>query len=228
MIESLRPLMKRGRFWGLLVKGSIISMTQSPLIEILQPISAAGVSGEIGFQMREIPFKTHLNLRGDANDSKFLICASALLGIDLPLVPNAVVESSGWQVCWLGPDEWLLIGSADQDVLMEFQNQFSQSHCAVVDLSGGQTIIRAGGHAWRDVLASACPLDLHSRVFKPRQCAQTVFAHTNVLLSSVSNDDGREVRAVDIVVRRSFADHVGRWLIDAAAECGVEFELPIE
>ncbi len=228
MIESLRPLMKRERFWGLLVKGSIISMTQSPLIEILQPISAPGVSGEIGFQMREIPFKTHLNLRGDANDSKFLICASALLGIDLPLVPNAVVESSGWQVCWLGPDEWLLIGSADQDVLMEFQNQFSQSHCAVVDLSGGQTIIRAGGHAWRDVLASACPLDLHSRVFKPRQCAQTVFAHTNVLLSSVSNDDGREVRAVDIVVRRSFADHVGRWLIDAAAECGVEFELPIE
>jgi len=103
-----------------------------------------------------------------------------------------------------------------------------ESHSAVVDLSGGQTIIRAGGHAWRDVLASACPLDLHPRAFKPRQCAQTVFAHTNVLLTSVSNDDGRGVRAVDIVVRRSFADHVCRWLIDAAAECGVEFEVPIE
>jgi hypothetical protein len=49
-----------------------MSMTQSPLIEILQPISAPGVSGEIGFQMREIPFKTHLNLRGDPKDPKFL------------------------------------------------------------------------------------------------------------------------------------------------------------
>ena len=204
-----------------------MSMTQSPLIEILQPISAPGVSGEIGFQMREIPFKTHLNLRGDPKDPKFLICASSLLGVDLPLAPNGVVESSGWQVCWLGPDEWLLIGLADQDVLVEFQNQFSQFHSAVVDLSGGQTIIRVGGHAWRDVLASACPLDLHPSVFKPRQCAQTVFAHTNVLLISVSDEDNDEVKALDIVVRRSFADHVGRWLIDAAAECGFEFELPI-
>lgn len=204
-----------------------MSMTQSPLIEILQPISAPGVSGEIGFQMREIPFKTHLNLRGDPKDPKFLICASSLLGVDLPLAPNGVVESSGWQVCWLGPDEWLLIGLRDQDVSVEFRNQFSQFHSAVVDLSGGQTIIRAGGHAWRDVLASACPLDLHPSVFKPRQCAQTVFAHTNVLLISVSDEDNDEVKALDIVVRRSFADHVGRWLIDAAAECGFEFELPI-
>ena len=202
-------------------------MAQSPLIEILQPISAPGVSGEIGFQMREIPFKTHLNLRGDPKDPKFLSCASSLLGVDLPLAPNGVVEGSGWQVCWLGPDEWLLIGLADQDVLVEFRNQLSQFHSAVVDLSGGQTIIRAGGHAWRDVLASACPLDLHPSVFKPRQCAQTVFAHTNVLLISVSDDDNHEVKALDIVVRRSFADHVGRWLIDAAAECGFEFELPI-
>lgn len=204
-----------------------MSMAQSPLIEILQPISAPGVSGEIGFQMREIPFKTHLNLRGDPKDSKFLSCASSLLGIDLPLTPNGVVENSGWQVCWLGPDEWLLIGLGDQDVSVEFRNQFSQFHSAVVDLSGGQTIIRAGGHAWRDVLASACPLDLHPSVFKPRQCAQTVFAHTNVLLISVSDDDNDEVKGLDIVVRRSFADHVGRWLIDAAAECGFEFELPI-
>ena len=204
-----------------------MSMTQSPLIELLQPISAPGVSGEIGFQMREIPLKTHLNLRGDPKDPKFLICASSLLGVDLPLAPNGVVESSGWQVCWLGPDEWLLIGLGDQDVSVEFQNQFSQFHSAVVDLSGGQTIIRAGGHAWRDVLASACPLDLHPSVFKPRQCAQTVFAHTNVLLISVSDEDNDEVKALDIVVRRSFADHVGRWLIDAAAECGFEFELPI-
>ncbi len=202
-------------------------MAQSPLIEILQPISAPGVSGEIGFQMREIPFKTHLNLRGDPKDPKFLSCASSLLGVDLPLAPNGVVENSGWQVCWLGPDEWLLIGLADQDVLVEFQNQLSQFHSAVVDLSGGQTILRVGGHAWRDVLASACPLDLHPSVFKPRQCAQTVFAHTNVLLISVSDDDNDEVKALDIVVRRSFADHVGRWLIDAAAECGFEFELPI-
>ena len=204
-----------------------MSMTQSPLIEILQPISAPGVSGEIGFQMREIPFKTHLNLRGDPKDPKFLSCASSLLGVDLPLAPNGVAEGSGWQVCWLGPDEWLLIGLGDQDVSVEFRNQFSQFHSAVVDLSGGQTIIRAGGHAWRDVLASACPLDLHPSVFKPRQCAQTVFAHTNVLLISVSDEDNDEVKALDIVVRRSFADHVGRWLIDAAAECGFEFELPI-
>lgn len=205
-----------------------MSVTQSPLIEVLQPISAPGVGGGIEFQMREIPFRTHLNLRGDPNDSQFVNCASSLLGVKLPLAPNSVTENSEWRVCWLGPDEWLLLGLTGQDVLAEFRNQFLRFHSAVVELSGGQTIIRIGGHAWRDVLASACPLDLHPRAFKPRQCAQTVFAHTNVLLISVSDEGGCEVIAVDLVVRRSFADHLGRWLIDAATECGFEFGLPIE
>ena len=52
-----------------------------------------------------------------------------------------------------------------------------------------------------------------------------MIAHTNVLLMPVKDPDRGE--ALDIVVRRSFADHLARWLMDAAAEDGFELLAPM-
>ena len=103
-------------------------------------------------------------------------------------------------------------------------SELSAMHHSLVDLSGGQTVIRIGGPAWRDVLGSACTLDLHPRAFEASRCAQTVLAHINVLLIHVDDDERGE--ALDIVVRRSFSDHLLHWLIDAAKEVGFELHQP--
>ena len=197
---------------------------QSPLIEIETPVSRPGPDGQTPLWMQERPFCTHLNLRGDPSNPGFSQAITAVTGIALPEHPNTCVSSEHCRAAWLGPDEWLLIGSSDVCSAVPLVDRLEPMHYALTDLSGGQTILRVGGENWRDVLSSACPFDLHPRVFGEGACTQTMIAHTNVLLIPV-RDPGRD-EALDIVVRRSFADHLTRWLMDAAAEGGYEFLSP--
>ena len=202
-----------------------MSAKQSPLIEIETPVLRPGSDGQAPFWMQEYAFCVHLNLRGDSSSSAFSEAVNAFSGIALPEHPNTCVSSEHCRVAWLGPDEWLLIGADEEFGVATLEDRLAPLHHALTDLSGGQTILRVGGENWRDVLASACPLDLHPRVFGEGACAQTMIAHTNALLIPVRDPNRDE--ALDIVVRRSFADHLARWLMDAAAESGFEFLAPV-
>ncbi len=201
-----------------------MSAKKSPLIEIETPLLRPGLDGHRSFWMQEHAFCVHLNLRGDSSSSGFSEAVTAVTGIALPEHPNTCVSSEHCRVAWLGPDEWLLIGTDEDFGAAPLDDRLASMHHALTDLSGGQTILRVGGKNWRDVLSSACPFDLHPRVFGEGACTQTVIAHTNVLLMPVT--DSRRGEALDVVVRRSFADHLARWLMDAAAEGGFEFLSP--
>jgi sarcosine oxidase subunit gamma len=202
-----------------------MSAKQSPLIEIETPVSRPGPNGQTPLWVQEHAFCVHLNLRGDSSSSGFSEAVTAVTGIALPEHPNTCVSSEHCRVAWLGPDEWLLIGTDEDFGAAPLDDRLASMHHALTDLSGGQTILRVGGKNWRDVLSSACPFDLHPRVFGEGACTQTVIAHTNVLLMPVT--DSRRGEALDVVVRRSFADHLARWLMDAAAEDGFEFLAPV-
>ena len=65
----------------------------------------------------------------------------------------------------------------------------------------------------RGLLAKGCPLDLDQRVFAPGQCAQTRIAKTGALIWQIDDKP-----TFDIVVRRSFASYLWRWLDDASQE----------
>ena len=87
-------------------------------------------------------------------------------------------------------------------------------HLAAVNrLDGGQTVIRIAGDNAREVLAKGSPLDLDSRVFAPGHCAQTRIAKTGALIWQIDHKP-----TFDIVVRRSFASYLWRWLDDASQE----------
>jgi sarcosine oxidase subunit gamma len=60
-------------------------------------------------------------------------------------------------------------------------------------------------------LAKGCTLDFHPRVFRPGTCAQSGLAKANVLIRLGDDPD-----SFDVVVRRSFADYLLRWLRHAA------------
>ena len=201
-----------------------MTFMQSPLTELKTPIRSLGVGGGLSFWIQERPFRTHLNLRGDGSDVRFVEGVTTATGVVLPQDPNTCVSSDRWHASWLSPDEWLLMGPGDDVAVAGLVDQLEPLHHALNDVSGGQTVFRVGGNAWRDVLASACPFDLHPRVFGEGACGQTVVAHTNVVLILVSDDPRGE--ALDIVVRRSFAEHLARWLMDAAIEGGFEFLAP--
>jgi sarcosine oxidase subunit gamma len=202
-----------------------MSAKHSSLIEIETPVLRPGSDGQTLFWMQEHAFCVHLNLRGDSSSSVFSEAVGAVTGTAPPEHPNTCVSSEHCRLAWLGPDEWLLIGVHEDFGPAPLEERLAPLHHALTALSGGQTILRVGGENWRNVLASACPFDLHPRVFGEGACAQTVIAYTNVLLMPVEDPDRGE--ALDIVVRRSFADHLARWLMDAAAEDGFEFLAPV-
>ena len=117
-------------------------------------------------------------------------------------------------IYWLGPDEWLLateLGREEDLAAQLGRNLAGQSH-SLVDVTGGQLLMRLTGNRARDVLAKGCTLDLHPRVFKAGQCAQTTLAKTSMLIALAD-----DAPTFDIIVRRSFAEYAARWLRHSSA-----------
>ena len=178
----------------------------SPLIDHADVSSQIGVDGRSGVIFEELAFCVHLNLRCDPSGSQTLTAASTALGVGLPLVPNTFREASDIRIHWLGPDEWLVLAPMTHiHLFKKINSAWTGFHHSVTDITGGQTVVRIEGERAREVLNQGCTLDLHQRVFKVGQCAQSLLVHVPVF---------------DLVVRRSYADHLVRWLVDAAREIG--------
>ncbi len=171
-----------------------------------------------GVQLRERPFLGHLNLRGDPTDEAFRGAVREVLGIGLPLEPNSVAADPEATALWLGPDEWLLLTPPEQKagIAQGLEDACVGTFAAVTDVSGGQTVINVRGHRARDVLSKGSPVDFHPRAFGAGRCAQTHLAKAMVIVGQLD-----ESPSFDIIVRRSFADYLARWLKDAAREYGV-------
>lgn len=160
-----------------------------------------------------------VNLRGDVEDEAFAGAVRGILGNPLPVTPNTF-SAEPYRTYWLGPDEWLVATPAGDGpaICSQLEEALAGAHAAINDVSAGNVPMRLGGPAAREVLAAGCPLDLHPKAFAPGQCAQTGLAKAGVLLALL--DDTPEF---ELVVRRSFADYLARWLAHAARRSGRSF-----
>jgi sarcosine oxidase, subunit gamma len=161
----------------------------------------------------------HINLRGRASDAGFLHAVEQELGQALPVEPNTV-SSGQHNVCWLGPDEWLVVTpvATVPELAGRLQRALSSTHASVNDVSGGQVALMLSGAQCRELLATGCTLDLHPREFQPGDCAQSGLARANILIASI--DDAQTFM---IVVRRSFSDYLCRWLAHVGRAAGIVF-----
>ena len=191
-------------------------LQQSPLVECKRISTSNSAPADAGIVLGEQAFLGHINLRGDAKDPAFLSAVSGTLTCDLPLKPNTVTTSDNLSAFWLGPNEWLLLTPPAQEdqIIDELRPALANVFAAVTDISSGQSVLTLSGPCSRDVLAKACTLDLHPQVFQQGQCAQTLVAKTDALLWPQNETD------INLIVRRSFADYLWAWLIDAAYEYG--------
>ena len=181
---------------------------QSPLVQI----DLGDVKGNSP-AIREVPFLGYLNLRGRSSDTAFLAAVLKVLGCEPPIEANTMVESGDHRIYWLGPDEWLIVTSTGQQgrVQAELKVALEGVYSSLVDNSSGLTMVEISGDNAADLLASACPFDLHPRAFKPGQCAQTRLAKAGMTIAPMRGGSGFE-----LVIRRSFADYLLLWLQDAA------------
>jgi heterotetrameric sarcosine oxidase gamma subunit len=160
--------------------------------------------------------RAHINLRGDPADVRFAGAAERVLGAALPTAANTTRVAGDIVVYWLGPDEWLAVapGEREHEIVDAFRAALDGVHSSVTPVTGGQTILVLRGAHVRDLLAKGCPFDLHSPAFRAGACAQTHLAKAGVLLRPLGEE------GIEIVVRRSFADYLYKWLETAAAEYG--------
>ena len=170
-----------------------------------------------GVVINEAPIKGHLNLRGNPEDEQFRRGVEQVLGVELPVVPGTCVANANSSVYWLGPNEWLVIVDGGTEVAVETQlREVLSGHFAVVDFSGGQTLVHLSGEAVQMVLKKSSGYDFSIDHFPVGRCVQTTLAKATALVNRTGND------AFDLVIRRSFSDYLFRWIIDAAGEYGIE------
>ena len=177
------------------------------LASFLNGMNASGPDHS-GVQLEVRPGHGYLNLRGDPGDEQFLQAVQATLGQPLPTIANTFTAGENTQF-WLGPDEWLLATEPgkERDIAGQLGENLSGQCYSLVDVTGGQILIRLRGSHVRKVLAKGCTLDLHPRAFKMGQCAQTTLAKTSMLLALID-----DAPTFDIIVRRSFAEYAAQWL----------------
>ena len=145
-----------------------------------------------------------------------------MLGISLPGQPlGLALDASGERsVQWLSPDEWLVIvpGGEELDVEQRLRDALGDAHYAIVDVSGGQTLVELSGEKARELLMKSTPYDVHPEAFPVGKGVTTVFAKANLILRRPTEERW------ELVLRRSFADYVYRWILDAGAEYAIGVE----
>ena len=186
---------------------------RSPLAGIADALAAARADG---VTLAERPTRARLNLRLDPEDADTLTAAGATLGGSLPRTPNTVATTvNGKSLLWLGPDEWLLTGPAEEGAALEeaLRDRLDGRHHALTDVSAMYATLALSGPLAREVLMKGCRLDLHPRAFAPGACVQTALARANVILHQTD-----DAPSYEITVRNSFSVYVASWLLDAMAE----------
>lgn len=184
----------------------------SPAAHLADQFVAAEVSGIRAVRLREVPFVTMVGLRalpGTAAGGR----VEARLGAELPTSCGSISAGTGGTLLWLSPDEFLVVSEQQPvDLTAALVEALEGESGSATDLSANRTTFELEGPAARHVLEKGCPLDLHPRAFQPGTAYVTVLGSVPVILWKVSDDSYR------ILPRSSFADFLGRWLIDAMAE----------
>lgn len=159
-------------------------------------------------ELMPLPVAT-LRLRRPSPDDITRI--GALIGTPLPMVPN---RASGYvpRVLWIGPDEWLIIGS---DVPGEAIEAAAADAAAAlcVSVGDGRCSLDVTGADAADLLAKGTSIDLHADIFAEDMLAMTLLAQANVII-----DRPPGLAGFRLIFDVSLRDYVRHWFADAVVE----------
>ncbi len=178
---------------------------QTPLAHLERTWSSPEVS------LAEEPLTGLLVLRGDSADAQLQAAVTEVFGAALP-DRLSTRESTTARLQWLGPDEFWIW--CDEAALFELEQAFLQrysGHCALVNNTGGFTRIALTGPGAETVLMKSVPYPVYADAFPVGKVVGTVFAKSQAVICR------RGEQHWEVVARRSFADYIWRWLVDAAS-----------
>ena len=186
---------------------------QSPLHHFNLAEKAVSADDSQGVWANEIPLLAYISLRGNQQNAPFMSATKQALGLALPTQPCTLEHAAWGYVCWLSPDEWLIICSRTQGAELHaaLEALLDGVHSQVADNSGGYTSVLLQGKNATDVLQHCMVYDLH--ILAANKIVGTTFGKASVFLH-------RQDNAYMLIFRRSFADYIWRYLERAAAPYG--------
>lgn len=187
---------------------------RSPASHLAAALEAGSVEGTV--VLEEGPFQTMVGIRVDPHSEEGARIAAA--AGSLPTRCGDVGGADGISVLWLGPSEFLVVApeeahdSLGGTLIASLTAALSGAPGQVVDLSANRTTFELSGARARAVLEKGCSVDLHPRTFRPGTAVNTEVGNIPVVLEKTGEDSFR------LFPRASFADFLGRWLLDAMRE----------
>ena len=168
-------------------------------------------------EMKEIKPIMKLIIRGKTRE--FISAISKNLNLLLPTEANTSTSSETLTAFWLSPDEWMLVSNETisedtntYEVEDNLINNISKTNLgAITDVSDQFVMINAKGSKVFDLLATGSPFNFNELKDKKDLVVQTILSHIDVIIHH------KEINEVNLLVRRSFSQHLHSWLTDSAS-----------
>ena len=185
---------------------------RSPLADV----DRSSFSADPGVSIVELSSLGFLILRTWASQKSVI---EAKLGCELPVEPLSSIVAGDLCVRWLSPTEWLITLPEEETATMEDKLRSGLGdEVAVVDNSGGYACIHLMGPMSELVIRKSTSYDVHPSNFPRGKVVGTSFAQSQAILRRLCDTK------FEMIFRRSFADYIWRWLVDAAGEYGLELK----
>ena len=154
-----------------------------------------------------------LNLRGKVNNKDFISNVGKILGIILPIEVGSIVSKEYLSVITTGPNEWIIISNnrESNDHKLEnilFETISKNNLGAVTNITDQFTIFSLVGSNALEVLSKSSPFNFDT--LPNNFSAQTLLNNIDITIVKKDNEN------IDLLVRRSFSNHLWWWLNDSA------------
>ena len=168
-------------------------------------------------KMREIKPIMKLIIRGKTRE--FISAIGKNLNMLLPTEANTSTSGETLTAFWLSPDEWMLISNEVvkkdtniYEVEDNLINNISKTNLgAITDVSDQFVMINIKGNKVFDLFATGSPFNFNEFKNKKGSVAQTILSHVDVIIHH------KQINDVNLLVRRSFSEHLYSWLNDSAS-----------
>ena len=168
-------------------------------------------------QMEEIKPIMKLIIRGKKRE--FISAVGKSLNILLPTEANTSAQSDKLTAIWLSPDEWMIVSNEPIDEntnIYETEELLNKNISklnlgAVTDVTDQFVIINIKGNKIYELFQKGSPFNFNDFQNKKGAVTQTILNKIDII---VHNQDKN---SVNLLVRRSFSQHLFSWMNDAAS-----------
>lgn len=135
-----------------------------------------------------------ITLRGDLAGKPVKAALKSALGLGVP-EPGQVLSGEGASVCWMSPDELLILCAHAQagETCRALSDALAGGHHLVVNVSDARASFRISGAGAREALAKLCPVDFAPAAFAPGTIRRTRMAQ---IAAAVWMEDENSARVV--------------------------------